>query len=56
MNGNEEAVVFGKGYNGGSIEIVDKGQDAIRREIERIDSFEGFSILHSFGGGTGSGL
>ena len=28
----------------------------MRREIEKCDSFEGFLILHSVGGGTGSGL
>ena len=37
-------------------EIVDEGLDEIRIEIEKMDSFEGFMILHSLGGGTGSGV
>jgi hypothetical protein len=31
-------------------------QDIVRRQAENCDALQGFQILHSLGGGTGSGL
>ncbi|CAD6582705.1 MAG: Tubulin beta chain (Beta tubulin) [Tremellales sp. Tagirdzhanova-0007] len=37
-------------------ELIDPIMDVLRRQAENTDSFQGFQVLHSLGGGTGSGL
>jgi len=31
-------------------------QESVRREVEACESLQGFMLMHSIGGGTGSGL
>jgi tubulin beta len=35
---------------------VDEVLDNIRQQTENADSLQGFQLLHSLGGGTGSGM
>ncbi|ESO88026.1 hypothetical protein LOTGIDRAFT_126843 [Lottia gigantea] len=69
LNIREKNVICGKkgrgsnwalGYNGFSSgsedHILTDSEDALRKEIERCDSYYGVILLHSLGGGTGSGL
>jgi tubulin beta len=37
-------------------ELVESVLDVIRKEAEACDSFQGFQLAHSLGGGTGSGM
>ena len=36
--------------------MVDRILDAFRKEAEACDCLQGFNVIHSLGGGTGSGL
>lgn len=36
--------------------LVDQVMDSLRREIESVDCYQGSVVMHSLGGGTGSGL
>jgi len=47
---------WAKGYDIEGAELVDDGLDAVRLEIERCDSFQGFQMVHSLGGATGSAV
>lgn len=47
---------FARGYHTDGAEILDQVLDNTRREVENVDSLQGFQLLHSIGGGTGSGL
>lgn len=47
---------WAKGHYTEGSEISECALDSVRRETERCDSLQGFQILHSLGGGTGSGL
>jgi len=46
---------WAKGYYGGG-EMSKRVADAVRSEAERCDRLQGFQLVHSLGGGTGSGL
>ncbi|GMK56852.1 hypothetical protein CspeluHIS016_0306920 [Cutaneotrichosporon spelunceum] len=47
---------WAKGYYTEGAELVDPILDVLRQQVESSDSFQGFQLLHSLGGGTGSGL
>ena len=47
---------WAKGYFSYGAEIIDEVLDQIRRGVELCESVQGFQIMHSIGGGTGSGL
>ncbi|XP_002133947.1 probable tubulin beta chain CG32396 [Drosophila pseudoobscura] len=47
---------FARGYHTDGAEILQQVLDNTRREVEAVDSLQGFQLLHSIGGGTGSGL
>ena len=47
---------WAKGYLGYGSEIIDDVLDQVRKQTEICDSLSGFQIMHSLGGGTGSGL
>ncbi|CAG7836872.1 unnamed protein product [Allacma fusca] len=47
---------FAKSYYTSGADIIEESLDAIRREAESATCLQGFQILHSIGGGTGSGL
>ncbi|XP_019866612.1 tubulin beta chain-like isoform X2 [Aethina tumida] len=47
---------FAKGMFTEGAEITDHLLDVIRREAEGCDLLQGFQVIHSLGGGTGSGL
>ena len=47
---------FAVAYRGLGVEVNEKVLDVISREIENCDSVGGVFLLHSLGGGTGSGL
>lgn len=37
-------------------EMIDSLMDVMRRQSEPCDSLQGFQLIHSLGGGTGSGM
>ncbi|TNV80488.1 hypothetical protein FGO68_gene9513 [Halteria grandinella] len=47
---------WSKGYYTEGAEIVEQVLDQVRREVEGTDCLQGFQMMHSLGGGTGSGL
>ncbi|KAJ3295734.1 Tubulin beta chain (Beta tubulin) [Borealophlyctis nickersoniae] len=47
---------WAKGYYTEGAELVDAVLDVVRKEAENCDSLQGFQMVHSLGGGTGSGL
>jgi len=60
-----DAMVFGangagnnwaKGHYTEGAELVEQVLDQIRQQIEQCDSPQGFQLMHSLGGGTGSGM
>lgn len=46
---------YAKGFYTEGAEIMDSLLETIRREAENCDNIQGFKIIHSLGGGTGSG-
>ena len=60
-----ENFIFGQGgtgnnwakghYTEGS-KLIDSAMDAVRKEAEDCDCLQGFQLIHSLGGGTGSGM
>lgn len=57
INGNESAGnSFARGYHTDGAAILEDVLNNTRREAESVDALQGFQILHSIGGGTGSGL
>jgi len=47
---------YGKGYYGDDDNFIDCAMEAIRKESELCDSIDGFMMMHSISGGTGSGF
>ncbi|POW01298.1 hypothetical protein PSHT_12594 [Puccinia striiformis] len=47
---------FAKGFYTEGAELVESVMEVVRHETERCEVLQGFQILHSLGGGTGSGL
>ncbi|KAG8896127.1 Tubulin beta-2 chain [Tulasnella sp. 403] len=47
---------WAKGYYTEGAELIDSILDVLRRQIEDCDALQGFQIIQSLGGGTGSGL
>jgi len=47
---------WAKGYFSYGAEIVDEALDQVRRAAEACESLQAFQLMHSLGGGTGSGL
>ncbi|KAJ3560004.1 hypothetical protein NP233_g11113 [Leucocoprinus birnbaumii] len=47
---------WAKGFYTEGAELVDSILDVIRKQTEACDALQGFQLLHSLGGGTGSGL
>ncbi|POY75604.1 hypothetical protein BMF94_1226 [Rhodotorula taiwanensis] len=47
---------WAKGYYTEGAELVDQIMDQVRHEVEACDNLQGFQLVHSLGGGTGSGL
>ena len=51
---------FALGYNGvksiGDDHVLENSLEAIRKEVEKCDTYSGCIVLHSLSGGTGSGL
>ena len=47
---------WAKGYLSYGSEIIDDVLDQVRKQTEVCESLSGFQIMHSLGGGTGSGL
>ncbi|XP_041932081.1 tubulin beta chain-like isoform X8 [Alosa sapidissima] len=47
---------WAKGHYTEGSELIDEILDKVRRESEACDWLQGFQLLHSLGGGTGSGL
>ncbi|ETO34084.1 tubulin alpha-1 chain [Reticulomyxa filosa] len=57
LSGKEDAANnFARGFYSIGGQIIDKVNDKIRKRIEHFDYLMGFMIVHSVGGGTGSGL
>lgn len=52
MNETSRAV----GYHTHGTEYRERLEDSIRRTVEKCSQLHGFLIMHSVGGGTGSGL
>ncbi|CDW51932.1 Beta-tubulin isotype 2 [Trichuris trichiura] len=47
---------WAKGFHTDGLELLDSILDVVRKEAENCDCLQGFQVLHSLGGGTGSGL
>jgi tubulin beta len=47
---------WAKGFYTDGAELLDPIFDALRKEAESCDLLQGFQLVHSIGGGTGSGL
>jgi len=47
---------FAKGYYTEGAELLEPILDQLRKEAENCDLIQGFQLVHSVGGGTGSGL
>merc|ERR1711988_1789313 len=47
---------FAKGYYTEGAELIDSVLDVVRKEAEGCDCLQGFQLVHSLGGGTGSGM
>lgn len=47
---------WAKGHLTLGSELIDSIMEVIRREVEMCDTLQGFQLIHSLGGGTGSGL
>ncbi|GAA5992685.1 hypothetical protein JCM5350_002545 [Sporobolomyces pararoseus] len=47
---------FAKGFYTDGAELLETIFDALRRQAEECDLLQGFQLVHSIGGGTGSGL
>ncbi|XP_037936455.1 tubulin beta chain-like [Teleopsis dalmanni] len=47
---------WAKGFYTEGAEFIDSVLDVVRKEAEGCDCLQGFQIVHSLGGGTGSGL
>jgi len=47
---------WAKGYYTEGAEMVDSILEIVRRQVETCDALQGFQLIHSLGGGTGSGL
>ncbi|KAG7089982.1 Tubulin beta-2 chain [Marasmius oreades] len=47
---------WAKGFYTEGAELVDALMDATRLQTENADTLQGFQVIHSLGGGTGSGL
>ncbi|KAF4023465.1 hypothetical protein G4228_015043 [Cervus hanglu yarkandensis] len=47
---------WAKGYYTEGAELVDSVLDVVRTEAEGCDCLQGFQLVHSLGGGTGSGM
>ncbi|TPX70575.1 hypothetical protein SpCBS45565_g01612 [Spizellomyces sp. 'palustris'] len=47
---------WAKGYYTEGAELVESVLDIVRKESEGCDSLQGFQMVHSLGGGTGSGM
>lgn len=47
---------WAKGYYNEGQEIIDEIMDRTRLEVESCECLQGFQLVHSIGGGTGSGL
>ena len=53
---NGAANNWAKGHYTEGAELVDSVLDVIRKEVEACECLQGFQLLHSLGGGTGSGM
>ncbi|KIO29363.1 hypothetical protein M407DRAFT_169385, partial [Tulasnella calospora MUT 4182] len=47
---------WAKGYYTEGAELIENILDVLRKQIEECDALQGFQIIQSLGGGTGSGL
>lgn len=47
---------WAKGYCTEGAELIDSVLEVIRREAEKCTNLQGFIVIHSIGGGTGSGM
>ncbi|XP_050999876.1 tubulin beta-1 chain [Acomys russatus] len=47
---------WAKGHYTEGAELIENVMDVVRRESESCDCLQGFQIVHSLGGGTGSGM
>jgi len=55
-NGDGAENIYAKGYYTVGAELVDSSLEATRQEAEACDKLQGFQLMHSLGGGTGSGM
>lgn len=53
---SSSANIYAKGYYTDGAELCDKILETLRKEAEECDLIQGIQIMHSLGGGTGSGL
>eukprot|EP01084_Bolivina_argentea_P116498 206982_1 len=53
---SQPLITWAKGYYTEGAEFIDNVINKIRMEIETCDNLQGFNMIHSISGGTGSGL
>merc|ERR1712032_1573757 len=57
LPGKEDAANnFARGHYTVGKEMIDKVNDRLRKLVDNCDNVQGFVVIHSVGGGTGSGL
>lgn len=47
---------FAKGRHSDGAQLIEPLVETVRQEVERCDALQGFQLVHSLGGGTGSGF
>ena len=55
VDGKNSAAFWSCGYYG-MRPLHEKAIEAVRKEAETMDNFQGFQYFHAAGGGTGSGV
>ena len=56
MGGRGSNWAFGYGHGISADTVVSEAMEGLRRQVEAVDFYQGVLLLHSLGGGTGSGL
>lgn len=47
---------WAQGYYGAGAELIEYIMDSVRNQADNCENLEGFQVIQSIGGGTGSGL
>ena len=57
IHGNQSSAnIYAKGYYTDGAELCERIMESLRKEAEECENIQGIQVMHSLGGGTGSGL